>query len=107
MERCTMSGLWTARLFGAFSLVLLAAVSLAACGDGSNSESSGGGTGGAGGTGTGGTGSGAHGEAYAGALCGNVFECCNATDLDELFNSGQSLSLSVEDYAGCRVLYRT
>jgi len=90
------------------ALAVLIGLSAAACDDEGNPNPTGGtagsgGNGGSGGDGgSGGSGGSSQGEQYVDAVCGKLFECCNAADLvARVGNSG------IVDYAGCRVLYRT
>lgn len=78
-------------------------LALAACSDdnGTTTSSGGGGDGGSAGSGGGG-GSSSRSDAYADALCGKIFECCGESEVSLLVDN-----IPLEDYAGCRILYRT
>lgn len=83
--------------------LLAAAAALSGCGESFVASSGGGGAGGDGGGGS----QESRGERFAGAVCGQIFECCKPADLVELFSPIGSNDTSVSDYAGCRIYYRT
>lgn len=84
--------------WGLMAAAALALVALPGCGDDEESPAGSGGT-------TTNTGTGdpdSLGAQFAGALCEKMYECCDAANMAEVITG-----TSIEDYAGCRIAYRT